>query len=303
MRKRIRLALVILIVMALLIPMTLHAAVVGRFTQVRGPVDLLKKGNIPAIPAKLRDGVEPGDVIRTKARGKAQLTMVDNSVITLAPESRLAVADYVYDPAKRERRAVVRLFRGLVHTVVNRVIRTEEPDFIMETHTSVIGVRGTTWYTLLAPSFASVYLVRGTLSVRSNLPTVPALLLLQSMQFTQIPIGKQPFLPQPLTPDMLRLLDQLMDTGLTGRGLSGSDRPHSSEDSQLGFPISPDQQLRQEYIPQMLQPQPHISSPTPSLTTTPSLTPRPSLAPVLPPSFTPSGTPYIAPRTFDPAVR
>ena len=129
--------------------------------------------------------------------------MVDDSVITLAPESRLAIADYQYNPAREERRAVVRLFRGLVHTVVNRIIKTEEPDFIMETHTATIGVRGTNFYTLLGPNFTGAYLAHGTLGVSSNLPTVPALLLLHSRQFTQIPMGKQPFLPQALTPEML----------------------------------------------------------------------------------------------------
>ncbi len=126
---------------------------VGRFSLVTGQVDLLKQGKIPAIPAKFQDGVEPGDVIRTKTKAKAQLTMVDDSVITLAPESRLAIADYQYNPAREERRAVLRLFRGLVHTVVNRIIKTEEPDFIMETHTATIGVRGTNWFTLMGPSF------------------------------------------------------------------------------------------------------------------------------------------------------
>ena len=96
--------------------------------------------------------------------------MVDASVITLAPESRLAIADYQYNPARGERRAVLRLFRGLVHAVVNRIIKTEEPDFIMETHTATIGVRGTNWYTLLGPNSTGVYLPQGILGVSSNLP-------------------------------------------------------------------------------------------------------------------------------------
>ncbi len=267
MRKKIRLALIMLIVMAVLLPLTAHAAVVGRFTQVRGQVDLLKKGNIPGISVKLRDGVEPGDVIRTKARAKAELTMVDDSIIVLAPESRLAVADYSYNPASGERRAVVRLFRGLVHTVVNRIIKTEEPDFIMETHTAVIGVRGTDWYTLLAPASTSVYLAQGTLGVSSNLTTVPALLLLQSMQFTQIPLGKQPFLAQPLTPEILRTLEQLMDTGLVTGGLGFGVPATSTPYTQFppGLPGSPDQRIRLETIP----PTAHTATPDagPSLST------------------------------------
>ena len=43
----------------------------------------------PASPPRSRTGVEPGDVIRTKtmSKAKAQLTMVDASIITLAPDA------------------------------------------------------------------------------------------------------------------------------------------------------------------------------------------------------------------------
>jgi hypothetical protein len=265
MRRQWIFALFIMIFFFSLLAPALNAAVVGRFTMVRGEVDLLKRGKIPGLPVKLRDGVEPGDIIRTKARAKAELTMIDDSILVLAPESRLAVADYSYNPATHERRAVVRLFRGLVHTVVNRIILTEEPDFIMETHTAVIGVRGTDWYTLLAPAFTSVYLTRGTLGVSSNLPTVPALLLLQSMQFTQVPMGKQPFLAKPMSMEMIGILERLMDTGLVAGGLLGpGGLPTVGGEYQLplGPPFTPDQRLRQEfYTPPVLQPQPQVPGP------------------------------------------
>ena len=237
---------------------------VGRFTLVRGQVDVLKGGKIPAIPAKVQDGVETGDVIRTKTGAKAQLSMVDDSVITLAPESRLAIADYQYNPARGERRAVLRLFRGLVHTVVNRIIKTEEPDFIMETHTATIGVRGTDWYTLLGPNSTGVYLPRGILGVSSNLPTVPGLVRLQSMQFTQVLQGLPPSLPQALTPEILRMLEKLMDTGLTGGGL-GFGVPAAGAGTQyqspLTLPGSPDQKLLLQTIPPVLVPQHQTPAP------------------------------------------
>jgi hypothetical protein len=283
------------IVLAVLLPMTAHAAVVGHFTQVRGEVDLLKGGKIPGLPVKLRDGVEPGDVIRTKARARAELTMVDDSVLILAPESRLAVADYSYSPASNERRAVVRLLRGLVHTVVNRIIRTEEPDFIMETHTAVIGVRGTDWYTLLSPSYTSVYLALGTLGVNSNLPTLPAQVLLQSMQFTQVPMGKQPLPSRPLTMEMIGILERLMDTGLVAGGLlgPGGGLPPVGGEYQLplGLPTSPEQRLRQEYIPPVLQPQPQMPAPTPP----PTPIPTPPPTPIPTPTPTPAPTPVPGP--------
>jgi hypothetical protein len=262
MRRKILCGLITMFLLALILPVGLHAAVVGRFSLVKGEVDLLKQGKIPAIAAKHQDGVEVGDVIRTKSKAKAQLTMVDDSVITLAPETRLAIADYQYNPAREERRAVLRAFRGLVHTVVKRVIKTEEPDFIMETHTATIGVRGTSFYTLLGPNYSAAYLAYGTLGVRSNLSTIPALLLLRSMQFTQIPMGKQPFLAQALTPEILALLERMMDTGVTGVGLGfGLPTPGTGSQSLSPFtlPSSPEQKLLQQTIPPVLVPTPQIT--------------------------------------------
>jgi hypothetical protein len=283
MRQKIRLALMMLIILAFAIPLAAHASVVGRFTLIKGQVDVLKGGKIPAIPAKVQDGVETGDVIRTKSGGKAQLSMVDASVITLAPESRLAVADYQYNPARGERRAVLRLLRGLVHTVVNRIIKAEEPDFVMETHTATIGVRGTEWYTLLSPSSTLTALPSGILFVKPNVSGAQGILL-HPMQFIQVP---KPFLPQPLTPEILRTLERLMDTGLTG-GELGFGLPSSGSGSQYQTPLilpgSPDQKLLLQTIPPVLVP--HQQTPAP-------VQPAPTPAPVQPgPSTGPSTGPF-----------
>ena len=285
MQRKIRLVVIILTLAALAIPLTAHAAAVGRFTLIKGQVDVLKGGKVPGIPAKVQDGVETGDVIRTKSGAKAQLSMVDDSVITLAPESRLAIADYQYNPARGERRAVLRLFRGLVHAVVNRIIKTEEPDFIMETHTATIGVRGTNWYTLLGPNSTGVYLPQGVLGVSSTLRTVPDSLRLQSGNFTKVIQGLQPSLPQALTPEILRMLERLMDTGLTGDVL-GFDLPASGTGPPLTLPESPDQKILQQTIPPVLQPKPQIAPPPPV---------QPPSAPVQP---GPTGSPAVSPGPF-----
>jgi hypothetical protein len=264
MRRQLIATSLTLILVVSLFALTAHAAAVGRFTLIKGQVDVLKNGKVPGIPAKVQDGVEPGDVIRTKSGAKAQLSMVDASVITLAPESRLAVADFHYDPAGGERRAVLRLFRGMVHTVVNRIIKTEEPDFLMETHTATIGVRGTDWYTLLSPNATGVYLPNGILSVSSNLPAVKGAIRLPSRHFTHVLQGLPPSLPQPLTPEILRILEKLMDTGLSEGGL-GFGSPAAGTGAlyktPLTLPGSPDQKLLQQTIPPVLAPQHQIPAP------------------------------------------
>lgn len=208
-------ALVALVCLSLLISAAAQAAAVGYFTQVQGQVDVLKHGKVPGAPAKLNDGVESGDVIRTKARSRAQVKFVDDSLVALAPESRLAVADFDYDADMGQRRgAVLRFFKGVFHTLVSRVQQVEQPDFMMETHTAILGVRGTELYTVLLPAATGAYLVQGLLTASSNNPQIPPSVLLNAMQFTMIPLGQPPRLPQDLTPAMLQVLKNLMDTGL-----------------------------------------------------------------------------------------
>ena len=68
-----------------------QAEVVGRLTQVEGKVDILRGGKLPAIAVKMNDGVETGDVLRTKSQSKAQITFIDDSTLTIAPESRVGM--------------------------------------------------------------------------------------------------------------------------------------------------------------------------------------------------------------------
>ena len=251
-------ALVALLLVTLLISAAAHAAVVGRFTLVEGQVDVLKHGQIPAAAARLNDGVEPGDVIRTKSKSKAQVKFVDDSVVTMAPESRISVADYSYNAATGERHAVLRFFKGVMHTLVTRVQQVQQPEFLTETHTAVLGVRGTETYTALLPNGTGAYLINGLLEARSNNPQIPETVLLNPMEFTMIDLGRPPRMPKKITPAMLEALKALMNTGLKdtaylgvgpGAGLgAGPQIPDV-----LGFPGTPE--YGQPVIPPKLVPQ------------------------------------------------
>ncbi|MGB8990935.1 MAG: FecR family protein [Desulfobaccales bacterium] len=148
------------------------AAVVGRLTQVEGRVNLLKGGNLPAITVKTGDPVEPGDVVRTKSLSRAQITFIDNSTLTISPESRIAIAEYLVDPAQGKRRAVLEIFQGLALAVVNKIFKVEEPDFIIKTHTAVMGVRGTEIGMRLSPNSSTIMNFKGRTQVGNIFPEV-----------------------------------------------------------------------------------------------------------------------------------
>jgi hypothetical protein len=252
-------AMVAVVWLSLLITASARAAAVGRFTLVQGKVEVLHHAKLPAAAAWLNDGVEPGDVIRTKARSRAQLKFVDDSTITIAPESRLAVADFDFDADTGQRhRVVLRFFKGVFHTLVSRVQQGQQPGFMMETHTAILGVRGTETYTVLLPAATGAYLVSGLLTASSNNPQIPPSVLLKAMQFTMIPLGRPPGLPQVLTPGMLQALKNLMDTGLKESAYLGAGAAPGSGGGPnipeiLGFPGAPKLYM-QPVIPPTLAP-------------------------------------------------
>ena len=149
-----------------------QAEVVGRLSQVEGRVDILKGGNLPATPVKVEDAVEPRDVIRTKSLSKAQITFIDNSIINLSPESRIAIEEYHFEPGPGKRLAVLELFQGLAHVVVSKVFEVTEPDFVIKTHTAVTGVRGTDFGIRLQPNSSDILNFKGLLQVGNIFPEV-----------------------------------------------------------------------------------------------------------------------------------
>ncbi len=204
-----------ILALVLAIACTAQAAAVGRFLKVEGQVDLLKGGKLPAVPAQLTAPVEPGDVIRTKSHSRAQVLFVDDTILTLAPESRVAVADYLYDGARGYRRALLQVFQGLAHTLVKRVLNLQEPDFLMQTHTAGLGVRGTEWYTLIRPNSTNIYNIMGLLEVRPSNRQIPGLLLLPARQYTEVHRDRAPGPPRDITPAILAMLARMLETGVT----------------------------------------------------------------------------------------
>lgn len=202
-KGRLRLGLALAGLLVLVLPaLGAEAATVGRFVEVQGPVEVLKGGKPPAAPAKLNDGLEPGDVVRTKSTARAQIQFVDDSTITIAPGSRVAVEEFFFDASKGQRRAVLEVLRGLVKTVVTRLYRLDEPDFLMKTQTAVMGVRGTQWFTLCHYKGTDVFVKsvgdeagpmksRG-LEVANVLAGVGGKSLLKARQYSRIEPGRGP---------------------------------------------------------------------------------------------------------------
>jgi hypothetical protein len=215
--------MICLVVISLLTIAPLYAAQdIGSVAEVTGGVDILRGGKLPAEPAKVGAKIAQGDIVRTKSEGKVQLHFKDDSVLTIAPDSRVALNEYVYEPEQNKREASIKIFQGLVHTVVNKIMKKETPDFTVETQTAVIGVRGTDYYTLVAPAVSDIYNNSGVTEVRNIFAEVPGTVKLQNKEYTQVSRSLPPTLPLPLTQNDINWIKGQMTPRVVARATGGS---------------------------------------------------------------------------------
>ncbi|MBI4689248.1 MAG: FecR domain-containing protein [Nitrospirae bacterium] len=148
------------------------AQLAGKITKVAGRVDILRAGTTIAVPIRINESVFIGDILRTKSDGKAEITFIDNSVMSVGPRSRLGIDEYLYKPDESKRTAAIKLYRGKTGFRIPRpVYAAEGSKFEMKTRTAVAGVRGTEGI-LFTDGIERVYVKDGLVEFKNPLGTV-----------------------------------------------------------------------------------------------------------------------------------
>ena len=205
--------------------------------------------------------MEPGDVIRTKSLSKAQITFIDNSILTLSQDARIAIEEFKFEPSQGKRQAVLEIFQGLALAVVNKIIKVEEPDFVIKTQTAVVGVRGTEFGIRIQPNSSTILNFTGRTQVGNIFPEVSRLflkafkvafswargtdgssrwVLLRDMQGTTVARNLPPTMPFRLTPqDRMLFMRQLTTYISTQRQHHQGPAPQGSLGSNLPVSLTP----------------------------------------------------------------
>ena len=133
----------------LLAPRFAAAEPVGTFSKVQGAVDILRQNEVTATKVRSGDPVSMGDAVRTKRDGKAEITFHDQTVLQLAPETRITIDEYAYRGQNARERGLIGLLRGKIRAIVSklRVVATPvsrtDTNFNVRTPTAIAGVKGT----------------------------------------------------------------------------------------------------------------------------------------------------------------
>jgi len=127
---------------------------IGQVQMIQGNVFVVHKDQSVAYKAKKKTPLFAGDMLVSSKKSRLSAVMNDNSVLALAPNSKLVIDKSVYDPKKQTRSAVMRVLFGQVRFIVKKV--SGAPDFTVNTRTAVCGVRGTDFAVSVIPESETV---------------------------------------------------------------------------------------------------------------------------------------------------
>jgi tetratricopeptide (TPR) repeat protein len=125
---------------------------VARAVSVQGRVEARRGSQAPWQPVRLNDTFSPGDSIRVHERSRADIALLDQSVLRLNAGTELTV-----EAVKDERTGVVSLLRGAAH-FFSRGPRSLE----VQTPFTVAGVRGTEFFVGLEADRTLLTVFEGT---------------------------------------------------------------------------------------------------------------------------------------------
>jgi len=116
---------------------------IGFYTAVLGQASVTHPGEDRVLPVKLHDEVLFKDVIQTQDESRTKALFQDDSMLTVGENSRVEIDEYIYNPEKNVRQAIVKLMQGQVRALVSKVFKANGSRFEIHTPSAVAAARGT----------------------------------------------------------------------------------------------------------------------------------------------------------------
>lgn len=192
---------------------------VGSVTAASGSAEIRRGGVWRA--AVEGEAVHLGDSLRTGGDGRLQVLLRDDSVITLAEQSLIAVDEQTYDPSGGAMHTLLRMIGGKVRSLVSDAYELRGGQYEIETATAVAGVRGTEFIVAHDPTLVitQVIGVSGKVAVNNILDRARRGVFVTAGEVTRVRPGEPPSRPAPFDPTYQRQLLEGFDFIGTGPAL------------------------------------------------------------------------------------
>ncbi len=114
---------------------------IGQIKTASGAVTIERAG--ARQPAAAGDRVEQSDVVSTGADGSAGITFLDNSMMSLGPDSALALDTFRFDSTTHDGAFESSLKRGTLAVKSGYIVQQTPEAMKVRTPAAILGVRGT----------------------------------------------------------------------------------------------------------------------------------------------------------------
>ena len=117
------------------------AADAGEIKTSSGTVHLERAGK--KLPVSVGTPVQQSDVVVTGADGAAGITFTDNSLLSVGPNTVLAIDKYQFDSTTHAGQFDANLKKGTLAVISGKMVKQSPEAMRVRTPSSIMGVRGT----------------------------------------------------------------------------------------------------------------------------------------------------------------
>lgn len=116
-------------------------APIGYVMKASGAATVVSDGK--SVSAVVGTPVNEGSTLRVGPGGAMGVTLKDNTVMSLGPNSELVIEEYLYAPAKNDLKLTTRMVHGTLNFISGVIAKLRPEAVQINTPTGTIGVRGT----------------------------------------------------------------------------------------------------------------------------------------------------------------
>lgn len=142
---------------ALALPMVLALGVAvaaaedaGQIKISKGSAQIERAGK--TLPATVGQVVQQGDVVVTGTDGSVGITFRDNSLVSIGPDSALAIDRFVFDSTTHQGNFDASLKQGTLAVVSGKLAKQSPEAMKVKTPAAILGVRGTEFLVRTGPA-------------------------------------------------------------------------------------------------------------------------------------------------------
>jgi hypothetical protein len=190
--------------------------IVGKIIALEGRVEARLEERKSWRVLNLKDDVYEKDTIKTGEDSKVKIFFVDETTVSIGPETTIKITKLMCSPAKNYREGKFNVAMGKVRFNVGKIF-SKESTFEVHTPTAVAGVKGTSFIVWVTSEQLTQLLgISGNVTVKNILPFIEGESLLTKGFVIFVPDDAPPGDPIPVTFD--ELLDFLKNLGPIGGG-------------------------------------------------------------------------------------